>query len=108
MSITPKHFHLNPKNINVYEIKKGTKGDLYPKDAYSEADNIQEIISEADCNQLRDQIEAAVFVECSAKTNCNLKPIFKEAVKAVLLNEKRQKVKNNFLSRSQPSLFRFQ
>ncbi|XVE70442.1 hypothetical protein DITRI_Ditri10aG0073000 [Diplodiscus trichospermus] len=70
----------------------GTKLDLREDRAYLADQMGSDIITSAQGEELRKQIGAAAYIECSSKTQQNVKAIFDTAIKVVLQPPRRKEV----------------
>ncbi|XP_076913599.1 rac-like GTP-binding protein ARAC7 [Bidens hawaiensis] len=77
---------------NVPVVLVGTKLDLRNDNGYL-ADNYgSNVITSAQGEELRKQIGAAAYIECSSKTQQNVKAVFDTAIKVVLQPPRRKEV----------------
>ncbi|KAD6455152.1 hypothetical protein R6Q59_016405 [Mikania micrantha] len=77
---------------NVPVVLVGTKLDLRNDNGYL-ADHIgSNVITSAQGEELRKQIGAAAYIECSSKTQQNVKAVFDTAIKVVLQPPRRREV----------------
>ncbi|KAI7733395.1 hypothetical protein M8C21_002011 [Ambrosia artemisiifolia] len=77
---------------NVPVVLVGTKLDLRDDKGYF-ADNVgSNVITTAQGEELRKQIGAAAYIECSSKTQQNVKAVFDTAIKVVLQPPRRKEV----------------
>ncbi|KAK8581759.1 hypothetical protein V6N13_144763 [Hibiscus sabdariffa] len=70
----------------------GTKLDLRDNRAYLADQMESNIITSAQGEELRKQIGAAAYIECSSKTQQNVKAVFDTAIKVVLQPPRRKEV----------------
>ncbi|XP_010313730.1 rac-like GTP-binding protein ARAC7 isoform X1 [Solanum lycopersicum] len=78
----------------------GTKLDLRDDNAYLADHMDSNIITPAQGEELRKQIGAAAYVECSSKTQQNVKAVFDTAIKVVLQPPRRMEVTSKKRHRS--------
>ncbi|KAI3938731.1 hypothetical protein MKW98_011883 [Papaver atlanticum] len=77
---------------NVPIILVGTKLDLRDNRGYMNDHMDYGAITSAQGEELRKQIGAAAYIECSSKTQQNIKAVFDTAIKAVLQPPKRKEM----------------
>ncbi|GAB4852605.1 Rac-like GTP-binding protein arac7 [Ancistrocladus abbreviatus] len=77
---------------NVPIVLVGTKLDLREERGYADVTG-SNIITSAQGEELRKQIGAAAYIECSSKTQQNVKAVFDTAIKVVLQPPRRKEVK---------------
>ncbi|MFQ6642555.1 hypothetical protein Gotur_018818, partial [Gossypium turneri] len=77
---------------NVPTVLVGTKLDLREDRAYLADQLGSNIITSAQGEELRKQIGAAAYIECSSKTQQNVKAVFDTAIKVVLQPPRRKDV----------------
>ncbi|PPR99790.1 hypothetical protein GOBAR_AA20877 [Gossypium barbadense] len=77
---------------NVPIVLVGTKLDLREDRAYLADQMGSNIITSAQGEELRKQIGAAAYIECSSKTQQNVKAVFDTAIKVVLQPPRRKDV----------------
>ncbi|WRX31585.1 Protein kinase domain - like 10 [Theobroma cacao] len=77
---------------NVPIVLVGTKLDLREDRAYLADQMGSNIITSAQGEELRKQIGAAAYIECSSKTQQNVKAVFDTAIKVVLQPPRRKEV----------------
>ncbi|KAK9705962.1 hypothetical protein RND81_07G095500 [Saponaria officinalis] len=76
---------------NVPIVLVGTKLDLREERRYADPSGLH-IITSAQGEELRKQIGAAAYIECSSKTQQNVKAVFDTAIKVVLQPPRRREV----------------
>ncbi|XWS26829.1 hypothetical protein CRYUN_Cryun26dG0063600 [Craigia yunnanensis] len=77
---------------NVPIVLVGTKLDLREDRAYLADQMGSNIITSSQGEELRKQIGAAAYIECSSKTQQNVKAVFDTAIKVVLQPTRRKEV----------------
>ncbi|XP_004139348.1 rac-like GTP-binding protein ARAC7 isoform X2 [Cucumis sativus] len=77
---------------NVPIILVGTKLDLREDRRYANEQMHYDVITSAQGEELRKQIGASAYIECSAKTQQNVKAVFDTAIKVVLQPPRRREV----------------
>ncbi|KAL5729168.1 Rac-like GTP-binding protein arac7 [Ranunculus cassubicifolius] len=77
---------------NVPIILVGTKLDLRDSTSYLVDHSGSSIVTSAQGEELRKQIGAAAYIECSSKTQQNVKAVFDTAIKVVLQPPRRKEV----------------
>ncbi|KAI8571145.1 hypothetical protein RHMOL_Rhmol01G0096000 [Rhododendron molle] len=77
---------------NVPIVLVGTKIDLRDNRGYLADHMASNIITPAQGEELRKQIGAAAYIECSSKTQQNVKAVFDTAIKVVLQPPRRKEV----------------
>ncbi|XP_045792404.1 rac-like GTP-binding protein ARAC7 isoform X2 [Trifolium pratense] len=77
---------------NVPIVLVGTKLDLREDRGYSADHAGYNIITSAEGEELRKQIGAAAYIECSSKTQQNVKAVFDTAIKVVLQPPRRKEM----------------
>ncbi|ELP88871.1 Rho GTPase, putative [Entamoeba invadens IP1] len=88
----PEVVHFAPKvPIILVGTKLDTRND--PSIVQRLAEQGMTVINTAKGEELKTKIKAVKYLECSAKTGENLKTVFDEAVKTVLMNKPAQKSK---------------
>ncbi|KAD6795135.1 hypothetical protein E3N88_06031 [Mikania micrantha] len=70
----------------------GTKLDLRDEKGFLSDHMCSDTITYTEGEELRKQIGAAAYVECSSKTQQNVKAVFDTAIKAVLLPQRRKEL----------------
>ncbi|XP_076949693.1 rac-like GTP-binding protein ARAC7 [Bidens hawaiensis] len=77
---------------NVPVVLVGTKLDLRNDNGYLADHYGSNVITSAQGEELRKQIGAAAYIECSSKTQQNVKAVFDTAIKVVLQPPRRKEV----------------
>ncbi|XP_038889515.1 rac-like GTP-binding protein ARAC7 isoform X1 [Benincasa hispida] len=77
---------------NVPIILVGTKLDLREDRRYANEQMGYDVITSSQGEELRKQIGASAYIECSAKTQQNVKAVFDTAIKVVLQPPRRREV----------------
>ncbi|KAI7750355.1 hypothetical protein M8C21_015543 [Ambrosia artemisiifolia] len=77
---------------NVPVVLVGTKLDLRNDNGYSADHMGSNVITSAQGEEPRRQIGAAAYIECSSKTQQNVKAVFDTAIKVVLQPPRRKEV----------------
>ncbi|XP_022946787.1 rac-like GTP-binding protein ARAC7 isoform X2 [Cucurbita moschata] len=77
---------------NVPIILVGTKLDLREDRRYANEQTGYDIITSSQGEELRKQIGASAYIECSSKTQQNVKAVFDTAIKVVLQPPRRREV----------------
>ncbi|XP_076910874.1 rac-like GTP-binding protein ARAC7 [Bidens hawaiensis] len=77
---------------NVPVVLVGTKLDLRNDNGYLADHYGSNVITSAQGEELRKQIRAAAYIECSSKTQQNVKAVFDTAIKVVLQPPRRKEV----------------
>ncbi|AQK85183.1 Rho-related protein from plants 3 [Zea mays] len=86
----------------------GTKLDLREDRSYLADHSAASIISTEQGEELRKQIGAVAYIECSSKTQRNVKAVFDTAIKVVLQPPRRREVtRKKMKARSNQSLRRY-
>ncbi|OIW08917.1 hypothetical protein TanjilG_05893 [Lupinus angustifolius] len=70
----------------------GTKLDLREDRGYFADHSGSSVITSAEGEELRKQIGAAAYIECSSKTQQNVKAVFDTAIKVVLQPPRRKEI----------------
>lgn len=93
---------------NVPIVLVGTKLDLRDGKSYLNDHMSSGVITSAQGEELRKQIGAAAYIECSSKTQQNVKAVFDNAIKVVLQPPRRKEVvKKKSHRRSNRSFIRY-
>lgn len=78
---------------NVPIVLVGTKLDLRDGKSYHNNDHmVSGVVTSAQGEELRKQIGAAAYIECSSKTQQNVKAVFDNAIKIVLQPPRRKEI----------------
>ncbi|XP_022937886.1 rac-like GTP-binding protein ARAC7 [Cucurbita moschata] len=77
---------------NIPIILVGTKLDLREDRRYSNEQTGYNVITSSEGEELRKQIGASAYIECSSKTQQNVKAVFDTAIKVVLQPPRRSEI----------------